>query len=165
MTMPLSKEHPAEFAELEAAAAHLGTDNQRERFAAGLLPEDELLALARGELYRPFDGLPRWGKYTLVRVADIRHTPKCEGHDKDVVFESCQAGELSHDEWVAYRALQAARDIAALHPWLSSPGAITLEPMGHFATCTACDAEVCRMSAKVIVKWAGRELVREYVLR
>src|SRR6185295_12666870 len=47
---------------LELEALKLGTDNQRERYSAGLLPEDELTALARTELFTGFAGLRRWAK-------------------------------------------------------------------------------------------------------
>jgi hypothetical protein len=173
MTIPLSKDRPIQQVELEAAAAKLGTTNQQERFAAGLLPEDELLALARAELFKPFEtlaqhGVKRWGKDTKVRPSEIRHDSRgrCDmRHESEITYETCQAGELTHDEWEVYRLVMTARDEAAKHPWLASTAAVTIEPLAHFATCTACQAEASRMSVKATIKWAGRELVREYLLR
>ena len=151
--------------ELEEAAVHFGSDNQKERYAAGLLPEEELCGLAREQLFKPFAGIPRWGTMTRVQAKDVRHHRQCAAGDTDIVFEAVAAGELTHDEWEAYRLIQAARDIAAVHPWLMSTNAITLAPMAHFATCRHCEAEACRTSVKVTIQWAGRELVREYVLK
>ena len=152
--------------DLEHAAAKLGTENQRERYAAGMLPEDELLALARGELFKPFDGFKRWGKDTKVRAFDIRHRSPCVlTRESDINFEVTQAGELTHDEWVVYKQIGEARDYASRHAWLAGISSVVIEPLAHFATCPACDAESTRMSAKVTIEWAGRKLVREYVLR
>ncbi len=167
--MTAQEERAARRAELELAAVALGTDNQRERFAAGLLPEDELLALARAELFKPFNHLPRWGKDTKVMPGEIRHRRNCEERNdrtspEPIVFETAQAAELSHQEWVAYREVQKARDLAAHHPWLDS-AAVLIEPLMHFATCTVCQGEASRASAKITIHWAGRDLVREYVLR
>jgi hypothetical protein len=161
--------------ELETLAVRLGTTNQQERFAAGMLPEDELLALARAELFKPFellamDGVKRWGKDTKVKISEIRHERTCEEREdaspQAILFETCQAGELKHGEWETYRRFQTTRDIAAEHPWLARVArGVLLEPLAHFATCSVCQAEASRMSVKVTIHWAGRELVREYVLR
>lgn len=157
--------------ELELAAVKLGTKNQQERFAAGLLPEDELLALARAELFRPFDGYRRWAKDTKVRASEIRHKRDCEEasdpmtSDEAIVFETCLAGDLTHDEWEVYREMGCARDEAAKHPWLASMASVVIEPIAHFATCTVCQGEASRMSVKIIIEWAGRKLTREYVLK
>jgi hypothetical protein len=152
--------------ELEAAAVRLGTQNQQERFAANLLPEEELLGLARAVLFEPFSlGITPWGTKTRVQVNDVKHHKDCAvGDGSDVVFDTTQAGELNHDEWERYREFMRIRDRAALHPWLDSPQAVTLEPIAHFATCRHCEGEACRMSVKVTIEWAGRKLVREYVL-
>lgn len=162
--MPDSPHHHAEI-----AAVATGTPNQQERYAAGFLPEDELLALARAELFKPFDGFKRWAKDTRLQAKDVRHDKTCEEHGaptsaEPIVFETCQAIELSHDEWKIYRSIGEARDTADRHDWLA-PGSVTIEPLAHFATCSVCQAEAVRMSTKVTVAWAGRRLVREYVLR
>ncbi len=158
---------------LELEAAKLGTKNQLERFLAGYLPEDELLALARKVLFAPFDGFERWGKDTKVKPFEIQHSPRCPCHPRvgggsaevEAEFETAQAGELTHAEWEVYRAMGAARDHASKHPWLVGTSSVTTEPLAHFATCRKCEAEASRMSAKVTIEWAGRKLVREYVLR
>jgi hypothetical protein len=152
--------------DLEAEAIKLGTDNQRERYAAGLLPEDELLAIAREELFRPFAAFSRFSTAVKVRDRDVHHTRDCP-RTRTIEYETTQADELSHDEWAGYRAIQAARDVAFLHPWLQAAGAghVTTEPLMHWGSCPLCKAEAYRSSARVVVEWAARELVREYVLR
>ena len=155
--------------ELEAMAVRLGTRNQQERFAAGLLPDDEINSLARTELFKPFADLPKWGN-KMLRAEHVKHEPRCNTQggivtcDGRVEFETCDVAELSHDEWEVYRLVQQGRDTAANHPWLDL-GSVTIEPLAHFATCSECEAEASRVSAKVTIKWAARELVREYVLR
>lgn len=178
-TFPVCSEYagsltPDQRRQLEVLAVKLGTANQQERYAAGLLPEDELLAIARTELFKPFEllaqqGVKRWNKDTRVRLNEIRHERSCEERNdtspEAILFESCQAGELTHGEWETYRIFQKHRDIAAAHPWLATVNGVVLEPIAHFATCSVCQAEASRMSVKVTVHWAGRALVREYVLR
>jgi hypothetical protein len=147
----------------ELEALSLATDNQRERYAAGLLPEDELLAIARAELFKPFDGFKRWRTGSGVKSEDVRHDRDCQ--DRTVIFETTQAGELSHDEWSMYRTIGEARNKSALHSWFTESAAVTIEPLTHWATCTSCKGEAARSSVKVSVQWAGRVLVREYSLQ
>lgn len=164
--IPLEFYQRAKRQELEAIA--LGTDNQRERYAAGLLPEDELLAIARHELFKPFDGFKRWrtdsnrGTATSLRPDDVKHSRDCQ--QRSVGFETTQAGELGHDEWVSYRQISAARDQAALHSWHQTLTAVRIEPMTHWATCATCKGEAAKSTARISIEWAGRVLVREYAL-
>ena len=79
-------------------------------------------------------------------------------------FETAHATELTHDDWERYRAFQAARDKAALHSWLATSGDVILQPLTHWASCPLCEAEVCRQTVHVQIAWAGRTLVREYLL-
>lgn len=143
---------------LEDAAAALGTRDQRERYAAGVLPEEELLALARAELFRRFAGLKRWaGRYRVTMGMMLKHADGCA--ESDLQFETTEVSELDGSEWAT---LTAIRELAAVaHPWAPEVAVVT---MTHWVTCAGCKAESSRSVAKVSMTWAGRILVREYVL-
>src|SRR5277367_1555304 len=59
---------------LEHEALKLGTDNQRERYAAGHLPQEELLALARESLFGSFKDIQRW---KALGYAEVNHKGTC----------------------------------------------------------------------------------------
>lgn len=156
-------------AELEREVVKLGTDNQRSRHAEGQLPEDELLCIARGELFKPFDRFRPWHNRNL-RAQSVRHADKmCRGHIK---FETCEPDGMSHDEWEVLADLRRAADIAADHHWIirsaklvtDARELVVVEPLMHFAACVACKSEESRASAKIHIAWAGRVLTREYAL-
>lgn len=163
-----------ELAVLRAA----GTPNQLERWNAGLLPEEELLSLARNLLYAPFR-FPRWSvnrdrermaklaKQTLrtrSSVEFLRHGPACTGTtitDAHLSFASCAADALTADEWTLYKLYDVAR--AAVEA-TTGPGSVRVEPTKHWVTCGRCGGAAYKISVKVSIDWAGRTLVREYAL-
>lgn len=154
---------------LELEALREGTENQRERYADRLLPEDELLALARTQMFASFVGLPRWatGKAREQMERNFPHASNCAGTagPDRYDFETAEATELEGNEFAALKRVRAAVSIVQQHPWLTrSAGRVTVETVTHWVTCRHCKAEVCRSSAKVSIEWAGRVLVREYAL-
>jgi len=156
---------------LELEALKLGTDNQRERYSAGLLPEDELTALARTELFTGFAGLRRWAKRDHTALGEklkhrISHAgAACLNNPDHPDLETTDAEELEADEWNTLKHIQAMADIVTRHHWLvRSHGSVQIKPSTHWATCKSCKAETSRSSAKVTIEWAGRLLTREYAL-
>lgn len=155
---------------MEAEAVKLGDDNQRERFAAGVLPEDELLFLARNELFRPFADMRRWSSSgrsgVNLTASAVHHERLCNAKDGSrVTFETTDASELGHDEWRTLKSLQELAHVVEVHPWMRrSGGKVTIQRHTHWATCDRCKAEAFRSSAKVSIEWAGRVLTREYAL-
>lgn len=156
---------------LEQEALKHGTDNQRERWLHKVLPEDELLQLARAELFRWLDDVPRWasgdGRKDMRNA--MRHDKACDWRTHHVVpkviFEVLSACEMNAKEWALHKHLRELGDATRLHPWLTcSGGAVKIETCVHWAECTECYAEELRHVAKVSITWAGRVLVREYLL-
>jgi hypothetical protein len=157
--------------ELEALAIATGSPNQRERFAAGVLPEDELLGLARVQLFKEF-AFPRW---TAHRDHDrmkreIKHKPTCGGasgatsrHAPEYKFEACDLDSMTADEWRMFKLFTIAAGRAGQHMWLK-PNSVLIDPVVHFVECASCGAEDARTSIKISIHWAGRVLVREYAL-
>jgi len=164
----------ADHSALERLAVQLGTDNQRERYRDHLLPEDELLALARHELFGKFteSGLKRWDGKKSLRAADARHARKCfvatagiEALGDHISFETCAIAELSHDEYDMLKRINAIARASSEHEWCRMAGVLFIvSPRSHWATCDVCKEETVKSSALVSVRWAGRELAREYAL-
>lgn len=158
---------------LESCALEHGTPNQRERWLANVLPDDELLALARAELFKPLDGVKRWRK---IEVSHVRHRgEKCHAMllgdmTPAIKFETVDptkqpASGISHEEWRAFKVIRDGVVIMQMHEWLRrSGGSVEVQCQTHRATCTACRQVTERTSAIVRVTWAGRTLVREYAL-
>lgn len=152
---------------LEIEALKLGSDNQRERWAAHLLPDDEIAQLARAELYKGFERCERWHT-SEVRPAmrnklTGRHTPQCPGVPLE--FEIADVAELAADEWDTLKKLHDLVVAVNMHPWMFRQKAeAQIASFTHWVTCKNCQAEVCRSGAKVSIPWAGRILVREFKL-
>lgn len=174
----------------ELAAIERATDSQRERYHAGVLPEDELLTIVRAELFKGFTDLaPRWNKakdidLMIRRLTHGMHTcNSCNNHGfhgesgKDwcttcgtedtskVEHETTDVAELDAQEWDVLRKLQGAADAVKAHPWIRDHGgAVAVESFTRWVTCTGCAEEACRSTTKITITWAGRALTREYVL-
>lgn len=158
---------------LESCALEHGTPNQRERWLANILPEDELLALARAELFKPLEDVKRWRK---IEVSHVRHRgEKCHADllgdmTPAIKFETVDpakqpASGISHDEWRTFKKIRDGVEVMQMHEWLRrSGGQVEIRCQMHRAECTACRQVTVRNSAVVRVTWAGRVLVREYAL-
>jgi hypothetical protein len=135
-----------------------GTASQLERYDAGLLPDDELFALARTVLFAPFAGFRRWVK---LAPADLMHRRGCHG---DVAFETRSAPDLNAEEWAMFKTIrdvvfEANDNVLREH---HTSGDVSI--VEHAGTCAVCGAQVFARSASVRIEWAGRPLSREYSL-
>lgn len=168
MTQTDIKAHMTRNLHLEIEALKEGTENQRERYAAGVLPEDELTHLARAILFKGFGDLAlrRWASRDRDALGrQLKHRPLCDQQPThDPIMETCEVDELSADEWRLLTRIREMAKAAALHPWLAPDGKVEVTTSAHWATCQHCKAEAVRASAKVTIHWAGRQLVREYAL-
>lgn len=75
-------------------AAH-GTDNQRARHAAGVLPLDELLDALREHVFAPLADVPRYEK---LRAGDLE-CDECGEHADDPSFSTCEPKAVSPEAW------------------------------------------------------------------
>lgn len=149
---------------LELEAIKLGTISQQERWRLDMLPEDELAALAREELFRPFEAFERWDRKHWVRPSHVKHAAHCP-QPKNVEFEITDAGDLDQARFETFTLLRHAIHEAMNHPWCDTGQlAWGIVARAHWATCKSCEAEAVRYSATVSVQWAGRTLSREYLL-
>lgn len=154
---------------LELEAVNLGTASQRERLIAGVLPEDELTALARTELFKGFGEFRRFaGRDRTALMFSLKHEgPKgqCAVNQETIDLETADVTELGADEWAILKRIQGMVEAMKDHPWIHRAACqVDVVSSTHWATCRTCKAETCCSSVKVTVHWAGRELTREYAL-
>lgn len=141
-----------------------GSVNQAERWEVGLLPENELLALARWEIFAAFAGFPRWDK---IDAHELKHERGCEnyGGTGTVGFTTRKPDNLTHDEWAIFKKITTAVSQANNNGVLARYGVqATVDLVEHVGRCSMCGAEVFGRSASIRVTWAGRPLSREYTL-
>lgn len=155
---------------LELQALTLGTDSQRERHVAGVLPEDEIVQLAHAELFKGFAAFPRWNGRVRTRMLQaLRHAKECPRGKSFSrawgAFEVHDVAELGAEQWERLKQILAMVAAVNVHPWLAGPGlAAFASSMSHWLTCPDCQAEEVRSLTKVSIPWAGRVLVREFQL-
>lgn len=153
---------------LETEALRQGTENQRERWREQLLPEDEILQLARAELFKGFAEFKRWhSKDVRVELARAmlgkRHEHGCAFDPPE--FEVVDVGELTAEQWDTFKRIGALADAVNMHPWMfRQKASATVTGFAHWATCLGCGLELSAAGAKVSIPWAGRTLVREFRL-
>lgn len=180
---PLSPQEERDLANLcawqesEALRTH-GDASQRQRWLAGVLPESELLEVARRELFRSFVLLAKRRRMTF---ADIPHPKEagiwtCLKMPRDVRFIVRDSNDLvdwstepnpalTATEHRTLLAIQEASQEAQRHPWLrKAREAAEVQIRGHRGVCKVCRREARDKSALVTVRWAGRTLSREYAL-
>ncbi len=153
----------------ETEALHLGTVNQRQRWATGCLPEQELLMLARNELFRPFALCPRKtrkGPSVLAhRTTAWARDCLMDGHIP-VQWETVDDPVLSDAHWQTLRRIVTACEAVRRHPWMqhSPPTSVRVAVRNHHGTCMACHGVHSENASLIEIDWAGRLLTREYVL-
>lgn len=173
----------------EGEAVRLGTADQRARWDVGVLPDSELVALARGPLFAAFAAIPtrkRMGPMAIAHPRGADHMPTCMYVDSDlpefspgkemriaepntgqipVNWSTTPSPELTVVEWHALAAVNAAVETTNKHPWLVvAPGGATLTTRLHKGECQRCKRQAAEAAALVTIVWAGRTLSREYAL-
>jgi hypothetical protein len=127
-----------------------GTENQRQRLAAGLLPWKEAFDAAEDYLFRPAEGFRLYERFEITDVCLC--LSRAEGETCDVKFQSVDATELTADEWEEFSRIKS-----------HLPGA-QFQLREHRAQCASVtEAQVRR---GVIVKFTMGQLAfkREFVL-
>jgi len=128
-----------------------GTESQQERFVAGMLPVDELLALARER------HLPNLPTYDKLQARDVAHKDDCERCcDGEVAFDSAELDDsLTEKEWEKIKGIKQELEIY-------QPLETTVRV--HNAECTICDASTYRLGVRAVKRWAGHIISREYAV-
>ena len=126
-----------------------GNDNQKERFAAELLPTSEIVALER---QRRFGDTHK--AYESITSRDFEHEPDCYAYP-DVRFHSEEwEGPISADQWTTLK------DLKQSYP----EPEYTYEMRAHKATCKGCEMFHWRYGVRVAFVAFGQTIYREFAL-
>lgn len=127
------------------------------RWKEGLLPEQELIDVARGDLFEPLARFSRFERLRGTDLDDLDMDGRCDaaGYHVRIKFAVDDGGKcgLTDDE---YQELQAIREICARMPRAH------LQLRTHTVECEC--SRLSRVSVLITVDWAGRRLSREYGL-
>lgn len=139
----------------------VGTPSQRDRHAAGVLPEAELLTLARDILFSPLDRFPRFRR---LGSKDVIHGEDCVSKgdsDRETFGTSTDEIELSAEE---FARLQEIKEITERRTVGAVPKATIVTIRRHYGVCDneRCPDVAARHGILVTIAWAGRDLSREY---
>jgi hypothetical protein len=124
-----------------------GTATQRQRRQAGLMPDEQVLAMVRDQLFAEFKHLARYERMTADDFENY--------HAEDIEYETSGVTEATDDE---FRALQAITEIAKN---VSDEAEVKLRD--HIASVRNKELER-RRSVLVTIPWKGHKLSREYQL-
>ncbi len=141
-------------AALSRWAAKNGTPEQVARLKENLLPAQEILTTLRKQLFAQLDGrFQRFETMTPAQVCSWRRV-KCARCTGRVEFESrpCENGIVAEQ----FAELERLRKAA--------PTDSTVELWEHIGWCSGCTCRERKVGAKVVRRWEGYELVREYAL-
>jgi len=162
-----------------AALRDRGNSDQRARWIACLLPDEELLGIARTELFRPFGLLTKRRQMVFADIphpVDVRGVWTClqgtaiGGATKAladlVTWETATNPRLTAPEYRTLLRIQEATAEIQRHPWMqgASRETVSVEVREHRGACKKCGGMTFERSALVTVQWARRNLSREYVL-
>lgn len=144
------------------AVREVCTPNQQERWTAGVLPDLELLALVRDELFAPFEERD-FLRRKPMQEREVHASPGCM---QEVRWSSADGSALTGEQWRTWRRILDTVNEVRSHAWLefSARPCVTAQIRQHSGECTHCQRIRLQQSAIVTVEWAGRNLSREYLL-
>jgi hypothetical protein len=152
----IREEHARVKAERETALGALvrehGTPSQSERFADGVLPEEELRDLARDAWLPLLDGIQL---YSILTVGDIVHDDDCYTPTHKFSSDAC-TGPWTAQEWDVLQTVRRAYE----------PIGATVTPREHRGYC---ESECCthiaqRYGVRATISRHGVTVSREYAL-
>jgi hypothetical protein len=127
-----------------------GTENQRQRLSAGLLPWKEAFDAVEDYLFKPTSSFPLYEKFDIGDICMC--LSRVEGQTCSPKFQSVDAAELTADEWEQFAAIKTAVEGAQF------------QLREHRAQCES--ATEAQMRRGVIVKFSLGQLTfkREFAL-
>lgn len=128
-----------------------GTDDMKERFEAGVLPEDELFDVVRDHLYAPLNDFPRYQK---MKKSDICEADEYEYESHRVSYKTEDLTEMTADQFAMMKKIKAA----------AQEGAV-IEARKHVGVCADCgndEGYLKRVGFMVRVTVGEFEFSREY---
>lgn len=134
----------------EALVRELAPTEVRERFEAGVLPEEEFETAVRDVLFKTIESWPRWKKIGKHVVAQRARRYNLATDRDEVKFEKVSADVFKAEEWAKIKELKRLLPNAAL------------EPFWIVATCGSYEKRFTKVAVRI--NFAGRQYVREVAL-
>lgn len=144
--------------QIKALVSDHGTEDQRERLSAGVLPQREIDALVYEHVFAPLAGLPPYVRRT---ESDIAHSSDEEEADDCLNCEIDWSAEPTDDyelDSAGFATLKEAKEATA-----KIPGA-TLDVVRHRAKLSCSCEEPSWLAARVTVTFGGRDYKRSIAL-
>ena len=144
----------AEAEQFEAYVCAALTEEQVQRFRAGVLPVAERDEAIRAQLFAPFHAFARYVKLTRE---DLAHDDDCDGGSRFWVNNvAVRNSDMTAENFAIWRKLAE---------FCEQNSVTRLELREHVAACSACSApDVIRLGAKVTVSLPGHTYSREFAL-
>lgn len=146
-----------------SAAASLilehGTDEQRERLQANVLPDEERDSIVRDLLYLPIADLPRWATVDKFEIREHALSKRLAKIEDAVVMGSWPADSVTADEWALRKRIFLSLS-EHLHQLLVNDVCLmTIENLWLVATCGAYEERYTKF--KITITWHDVQFVRE----
>lgn len=133
-------------AQISNWVAEFGTESQKKRYAAGLLPEKEVIDGIRAQAFSPLDDFPRYQKIKGKEFCE------CYGMDRDFSFNAEECSEATEEEFDLIEKIQATVPSAT----------VTLRL--HTGECSECGRKLERKSVLVKMTIGEFDISREYAV-
>lgn len=147
-----------------------GRPDQVARLDAGTLPEQDIAAVARRELFAALDGFQKFSGNWHIKASEIPHARGCiAAKTAPGTYETRDrlVATLDDIQRLTYGSIDGMVACIRRGPGLVGVPVTTarVDIQDHVGWCHLCRAgEVGQATAKVTVEWNERKLVREYVL-
>lgn len=128
-----------------------GTQSQRERLEAGVLPDDEFDEIIRQYLFRDLGFWPRFRKLQPQHVRELAVLRGQATEDDQVIFETVLADEFKNREWVQLQELHGL-----------FPRAQDIKVLWHVATCGGFTQKITKV--RITLNYYGRLFQQELKL-
>jgi hypothetical protein len=145
----------------------IGRPDQIQRFDAGFIPDDEVLGLARGQLFRPLEGFPRRSGASRIKSSQLDHKTGCRASSwAPGMYETVEDPPLGPTAGLNFQSIaNVAQTIYGIELAGHGPERVGIRAYEHVGWCPLCDGDKITVpTAKVTVVWNGWQMVREYEL-
>jgi len=139
-------------AQIDTWVAEHGDENMKERHAAGLLLETEVVDAIRNQAYAALDKFPR---YARLKASDV-----CNGYedyDGKTIYHDVDFSVMRNDIYLDAQEFDRMKEIRA-----AAPEHAVIFPRKHYGRCDECDETVIRTGFLVTIKVGELSFSREY---
>lgn len=143
------------------AVMERGSHTLQRRWLAGMVSDDEIKTIAREELFAAFG---QWVKRRPMTHESL-HSPCMPCGAGTSTWSTRDKPTLTSTQWRTLEALRETAREVQRHRWLRpSRDSVVIEVREHRGVCNHCARSRSQTAALVTIRWAGRDLSREFML-